>query len=474
MKKVGIYIRVSTQEQANEGYSIPAQRDKLISYCKAKEWMIFDIYIDDGYTGTDTNRPGLQKLLENIKNIDTVLVYKLDRLSRSQKDVLYLAEEKFIKNNVDFVSVLESFDTSTPFGRAMLGILAVFAQLERETIIERSRLGKKEQAKQGKWRGGTLPLGYDYIDGKLQINEYEGTIIKKIFELYIDGLGMDSIAKNLNKEGYRSKQNTKFTANKIRSYLNNPIYAGYIPYKDEIFEGIHKEIISKSTFDLTRSLMKARSKNYRKTSNALLGGLIFCGECGARMFRKKVKKYDYYICYTYHGGPSHMVTSKKCDLGYMNCDTLEKEVVSQIHYFENDQYALDTLIENVLKRNKSTMDDSAISNLEKELSDIEKELSRWYDAYGKGHMDFNVVNERVKIGLKKKETIKKQIRSILEHNIEIKKTQIEPNDLKQIIQNFHLIWNHATHEEKRKILKGFIKSITVFRDQSPFINFRTD
>lgn len=132
MKKVGIYIRVSTQEQANEGYSIQAQKERLISYCKAKDWHIVDIYTDGGYSGSNLDRPGIQKLIADIEKIDMVLVYKLDRLSRSQKDTLYLIEDIFLKNNVDFVSMNESFDTSTPFGRAMIGILSVFAQLERE------------------------------------------------------------------------------------------------------------------------------------------------------------------------------------------------------------------------------------------------------------------------------------------------------------------------------------------------------
>lgn len=124
MKKVGLYIRVSTLEQAQEGYSIGAQKERLVAFCKAHDWAIADIYIDGGYTGSNINRPGLQKLISEIDKIDIVLVYKLDRLSRSQKDTLYLIEEIFIPNNVDFVSLNESFDTSTPFGRAMIGIRA--------------------------------------------------------------------------------------------------------------------------------------------------------------------------------------------------------------------------------------------------------------------------------------------------------------------------------------------------------------
>lgn len=156
MRRVAIYIRVSTTEQAEEGFSVPAQKEKLINYCKAREWIISDIYIDPGYSGSNINRPAIQKLITEIKNFDIVLVYKLDRLSRSQKDTLHLIEDVFLNNKVDFVSLSEAFDTFTPFGRASIGILSVFAQLERENIKEWSKLGKKERAKNGLFHGGLM------------------------------------------------------------------------------------------------------------------------------------------------------------------------------------------------------------------------------------------------------------------------------------------------------------------------------
>lgn len=134
MRRAALYIRVSTLEQAQEGYSVGEQRERLIAYCKAQDWLIADIYVDGGYTGSNLNRPGIQKLMSETEKFDVVLVYKLDRLSRSQRDTLYLIEEIFRPNKVDFVSMQESFDTSSPFGKAMIGLLAVFAQLEREQI----------------------------------------------------------------------------------------------------------------------------------------------------------------------------------------------------------------------------------------------------------------------------------------------------------------------------------------------------
>lgn len=471
MKKVGVYIRVSTQEQAKEGYSIPAQEDRLLAFSKAKNWIISDLYIDDGYSGTNLERPELKRLLKNLKNIDVVLVYKLDRLSRSQKDVLYLVEEEFLENNVDFVSVLESFDTTTPFGRAMLGILAVFAQLERDTIIERSKLGKERRAKEGKWRGGPIPLGYDYIDGNLTINEYEAGIIKLIFEKYISGLGMDSICRELNSKGYRSKQNAEFTTSKMKTYLNNPLYAGMIPYKDIQFSGCHKAIIDLNTFNLAKSLMKKRSPAYRKSSNSLLGGLLICGECGAKMFRRNIRDYQYYVCYTYHGSPSHMVTDKTCNLGYINSSKLESKILSQLNSLEIDKSILYPFIKDILELNAANTDDTTLSKLENELTMINTELSRWYDAYGRGHMDFNEVDSRIELTLKKKRNIEGQIASISLLKNESPNNFIGADQLEIIIEDFNCIWENADQIERKIILKGFIKSIIVYKSKPPIIEY---
>ena len=129
------YVRVSTENQL-ENYSIDEQISRLNAYCTAKDMLLLKIYTDGGYSGGNTDRPALKQMLEDIKTVkvDAILVYKLDRLSRSQKDTLTLIEDSFLAHGVDFISINENFDTSTPFGRAMIGILSVFAQLEKDQI----------------------------------------------------------------------------------------------------------------------------------------------------------------------------------------------------------------------------------------------------------------------------------------------------------------------------------------------------
>ena len=173
--RVGAYCRVSTVEQAEHGYSLDEQKTRMESYCTAMGWTIYRVYTDGGYSGGNTDRPALQMMIRDIQDgkIDRVLVWKLDRLSRSQLDTLYLIEKVFLASGVDFVSMQENFDTGTAFGRAMIGMLAVFAQLEREQIKERMMVGKVARAKNGYWQGGGIvPIGYDYKDGKLCVNEY--------------------------------------------------------------------------------------------------------------------------------------------------------------------------------------------------------------------------------------------------------------------------------------------------------------
>lgn len=164
-KKAAIYIRVSTDAQAEEGYSIDAQKEQLAAYCVSKGIKNYEFYIDGGWSGSNINRPEIQRLIKDSQEgkISHCIVYKLDRLSRSQKDTLYLIEDVFIPNNVSFVSLNETLDTSTPMGKLMIGILSAFAQLERENIRLRTRMGMKERVKDGYWMGGgRIPFGYDY------------------------------------------------------------------------------------------------------------------------------------------------------------------------------------------------------------------------------------------------------------------------------------------------------------------------
>jgi site-specific DNA recombinase len=293
MKKVALYVRVSTQEQAEKGYSIPEQIEKLEARCliggpENEEWQAIKPYVvDPGHTGKDTNREGLQLLLSRLKDFDIVAVYKLDRLSRSQKDTLTLIEDYFLKNKVDVVSLQENFDTTTAVGRAMIGIMAAFAQLEREYIIERSLMGRTGRAKDGKWIGTNRPpIGYDYDQEtkSLVINPYEAEQVKMVFALYLQGTGLQRIARIMNEKGFSHKYGDWTWWGGVHTMLSNPVYIGMVKFSKEFFPGKHEPIVDKETFDTVQDLLKTRSTSQLYKRVSPLSHLLFCGSCGAKMF----------------------------------------------------------------------------------------------------------------------------------------------------------------------------------------------
>ena len=158
--KIALYCRVSTLLQFEKGNSIDEQKKRLQAYCESRGWENFEFFVDAGYSGSNMERPALQELIQRITEFDTVLVYKLDRLGRNQREILYLIEDVFGKNNVNFNSITENFDTSTPVGKLMLSMMGAFAELERQQINERMMMGRIASAEKGRWRGGSgVPTG---------------------------------------------------------------------------------------------------------------------------------------------------------------------------------------------------------------------------------------------------------------------------------------------------------------------------
>ena len=247
--KVALYARVSTEQQI-ENYSIPLQKERIKAFCLSKGWNDITEYVDAGYSGSNLKRPALEQLQKDIKNkkINAVIVYRLDRLSRSQRDTLYLIEEMFLPNNVEFISISETIDTSTPFGRAMIGVMSVFAQLERETITERLRSGRFKMVKEeGRWAGGadSAPYGYTRLKrGELIINPKERDHIVRIFEEYVLLKSYIKVQNKLKLEGFPELRPQRITA-----LLKNRLYIGEVSFAGEWFKGAHEPIIGLELFN---------------------------------------------------------------------------------------------------------------------------------------------------------------------------------------------------------------------------------
>ena len=368
MKKAALYIRVSTDAQREEGYSIDAQKDMLKGYCASKGIKEYEFYIDGGFSGSNIDRPRLSVLIDDIKagKISAVIVYKLDRLSRSQKDTLYLIEDVLNPNGTSFISINENMDTSTPIGRAMLGIMSAFAQLERETIRERTRMGMMERVRSGLWPGGgKIPFGYDYCreTGKLVPNKDADTV-RRVYELYLSGYSALAIASITGLKYER-------LALQILKRLSN---TGCTVYKGEVIENTHQGIISKETYEFAMEEMKRRSKASTGDAKYLLAGLVFCGVCGRRMRYQKWSggKRKIY-CYSQDISKSRQSGCTCCDNIKTDADELEKAVLDDLFSMKSE--------------GSESADQELLPELERRLSGEKRRLKRLYLLYASADDD---------------------------------------------------------------------------------------
>ncbi|MBG9540473.1 recombinase family protein [Bacillus thuringiensis] len=401
MTKAAIYIRVSTQDQV-ENYSIEVQRERIRAFCKAKNWDIYDEYIDGGYSGSNLERPGIKKLITDLKHIDAVVVLKLDRLSRSQRDTLELIEEHFLKNKVDFVSITETLDTSTPFGKAMIGILSVFAQLERETIAERMRMGHIKRAENGlRGNGGDYdPAGYTRQDGHLIIKKDEAEHIKRVFDLYEQYYSITKVQEILKEDGYPIWRFRRY-----RDILSNKLYIGQVTFSGKEYKGQHEPIISSEQFKRVQALLKRhKGHNAHKAKQSLLSGLITCSCCGENYVAYSTgkskdvesKRYYYYICRAKRFPAEY---EEKCMNKTWSRKKLEEVIISEL--------------KNLTEEKKQTNKKEKKTNYEKLIKDIDKKMERLLDLFmNTTNISKSLLEQQMeKLNLEKEKLLLKQQRS---------------------------------------------------------------
>ena len=306
--RCAIYTRKSTEEGLDmEFNTLDAQREACEAYIasqKSEGWVATrDRYDDGGFSGGNLERPGLKQLLADIDDglVDVVVVYKIDRLSRSLMDFSKLVEV-FDRNGVTFVSVTQSFNTTTSMGRLTLNILLSFAQFEREVIGERIRDKVAASRKRGIWMGGYVPLGYDVQDRKLLVNDAEAASVRRIFERFVELGSATVLARELRGDGFRNKQGTLIDKGYLYRLLNNRVYRGEAVHKGKAYPGEHDAIIDEALWDQVHAILKEsprkRANNSRSRTPALLKGLIF-SDTGAAMTptstKKGAKLYRYYV-----------------------------------------------------------------------------------------------------------------------------------------------------------------------------------
>jgi site-specific DNA recombinase len=459
-KRVFLYVRVSTQEQARDGYSIDEQIDRLRDYCKAMGWIIVKIYTDGGYSGSNTDRPALQDMIRDIeaKKGDSVVVYKLDRLSRSQKDTLELIEDYFLANKVDFVSMTENFDTATPFGRAMIGILSVFAQLEREQIKERMSMGREGRAKEGKFHGGGYePIGYDYIDGLLKINEFEAMQIREIHKLFQEGKAFRAIEKIFADKGYTHKHGNWYPK-RIKGCMLNDLYIGNVHYAGQVFKGEHDPIVDEETFN--KSIALYNSKDYSNCKNAgrtsYLGGLLFCSQCHARYavstFKSNGKEYRYYGCRSRRKVNRAMIKDPNCKNMNYKAETLDKMIFDEIRKLATDP----SHVHEIKKKNFSDDDLTKTKLIEKEIAKIDAQKSRYMDFYAIDEYTMEEVQAKVKPLNEQRKKLENEL-----HTLANGKSALSEEDALELLESWEDVVEEGDFERIRMLINALIEKIEI-------------
>jgi DNA invertase Pin-like site-specific DNA recombinase len=306
--RCAVYTRKSTEEGLEKEFnSLDAQREACEAYVrsqKAEGWvLVADRYDDGGHSGGTLDRPALKRLLADIEagRVDIVVVYKIDRLSRALMDFAKLVEV-FDRRNVTFVSITQSFNTTTSMGRLTLNVLLSFAQFEREVIGERIRDKFAASRRKGMWMGGWMPLGYDVIDRKLVINEDEAALVRWIFQRFMAVGSITLLLKELTAKGARAKQSRPFDKTRLYKLLHNQVYQGMAVHKGVAHPGEHQAIIDQDLWHKVHAVMsgnaRVRGNRTRAQTPALLKGLVF-GPTGKAMTpthtRKRGRLYRYYV-----------------------------------------------------------------------------------------------------------------------------------------------------------------------------------
>lgn len=437
-----LYARVSTDAQFEEGYSIDAQKEMLLGYCASRQISDYHFYIDGGFSGSHMERPQLRALMEDVRadRISHVIVYKLDRLSRSQKDTLYLIEDLFNPHGVSFVSLNENMDTATPIGRAMLGIMSAFAQLERETIRERTRMGMRERVRSGLWMGGgKIPFGYDYdrTQGILVPNA-DAETVRQMYQLYLSGYSMMAVAQAVGLKYERLAQ----------QILLRKTNVGVICYNGVEYQGQHTPLVSRDVYERTIAEYQRRSRRALTTSRHLLSGLLVCGVCGAKMrYQKWGKRGCKIYCYSQDVGKPHL-SHGLCDNEKLWADEVEATILL-------DVFAMGETCES----REETADDTVERTLRARRETLERKIKLLYNLYA----------EREDALLL--ETIEENRRALHLAERELEDYTRAANDAAQRrsafaeIKGLREAWDYLTFQEKQTLLRSVIDRIVITRSR---------
>lgn len=446
--KVAIYVRVSTQEQAKEGFSIPAQLESLRAFCKSQRWDIAEEYIEDGKSAKDLERPKMKKMMKDIKRnkIDLVLVYRLDRLTRSVSD-LYQLLNYFEEYNVRFRSATEVYDTTTAMGRLFLTLVAALAQWERENLAERVKFGIHQMIEEGKRPGGHSPYGYSFGKNfECEILEEEAKWVKRIYEWYVEGFGYRKIADRLNELNIKPRIANKWNQNTIHGMLRNDIYLGVYRWGEKVVHNNHPAIISNSLFIKVQKKLKNNHRNIERKGKFPLTGILYCGHCNESMsgiFDKRDNK-TYYRCF----GCNRSTDSKR--IIDITLDEIEKLITSKEYFLKQVDINYQPSVINV-------------DEVTKKLNKIEQQKEKWYGLFL--DEDNPIPKDTLYSKINELNEQEEELKAILQE-AEIKEEFPEEkyNKLTKI-KNIHFVYHEADPFEQKELLSAIFENLSITRDR---------
>ena len=480
--RCAIYTRKSTEEGLDQEFnSLDAQRESgeaYIASMKHEGWVCLPTRYDDGgFTGGNMDRPAVQRLMEDIEagKVDCVVVYKVDRLSRSLLDFARMMET-FDRHQVSFVSVTQQFNTTSSMGRLTLNILLSFAQFEREIISERTRDKMAAARRKGKYVGGAPILGYDIDRDRscLEVNEPEAARVRQIFDLYLEQQSLIPTIAELDRRGWVTKRWTTkkgkqrggrpFNKNNLYGLLTNATYTGKIRYKDEVYEGQHQAIIDPKTFEQVQRLLRLNHRTggarVRNKFGALLKGLLHCVPCDCGMThsfttKSKSKRYRYYVC----------INAQK--RGWHNCPTrsipaaeIEKFVVEQVKAVAgNPRMVTDTLAQ--VRRQA----EESLRRLEDEREGIARDLIKTNAEIRKVALeaatadDESPASRRLADLQERVQSGERRLTEIREESLRLRAGLIGERDVAKALGEFDTLWQSLSPREQARVLHLLIERV---------------
>jgi site-specific DNA recombinase len=479
--RCAIYTRKSTEEGLEQEFNaLDAQRECGEAFIKsqaAEGWQcLADRYDDGGFSGGTMDRPALKRLLADIEagKVDAVLVYKVDRLSRSLLDFAKMMET-FEQHGVAFVSVTQQINSATSMGRLMLNVLLSFAQFEREIIGERTRDKIAAARRKGKWGGGHPILGYD-IDRKsikLVVNEDEAAQVRAIFELYLQHEGLVAVIAELNRRGWVNKRwvtrkgqargGKPFTKTSLHKLLTNVTYVGKVRYKHELHDGEQKALIAPDIWQRVQVLLRRNGRNggvlVRNQFGALLKGLLRCAPCGCAMTpahttRNGTKRYRYYVCTAAQKRGWHTCPSKSIPAG-----EIEQFVVQQLRGIGRDPALREATFAAACSQGQTRVEE-----LKTERRGLERNVDQWQaeihalvtaGANNGSTPDISRLadlQERIRIAEQRSSEINEEIAAL-------DGERVSESEVESALAVFDPLWESLTSREQARIVQLLVQRV---------------